>query len=82
MKTASAENIVAIVAAIAARPAAQLSPATDLYADLKLDSLGALELMVALEDEFGIDIGTDEAKDIRTIGDIVGLVQRLMRARD
>jgi acyl carrier protein len=82
MKTVSLEQVLSIAAEIAGRAPAELSTATDLYSDLGLDSLGALELMVALEDAFGIEIGTDEAKTIRTINDVVGLLRRRVMATD
>lgn len=71
-----ADTVVALVVRVSGHDAARLSPSTDLYADLKLDSLDALELLVALEDAFGIDIGTDEAQSLRTLADVVALLQR------
>lgn len=42
--------------------------------DLEVDSLGVVELLMALEDEFGIKIPDDEAEDIRTVGQAVDMV--------
>jgi acyl carrier protein len=74
------DKVVAVVAQITGRDAAVLSPSTDLYADLKLDSLDALELLVALEDEFGTDIGTDEAQALHTMADVVSLLRQRLAA--
>jgi acyl carrier protein len=82
MRSVSADSVVAVVAEVTGRNPAHLLPALDLYEDLKLDSLGALELLVALEDAFGVDIGTDEAQSLRTVGDVVGLLQRRVAAKE
>ena len=43
---------------------------TSLIEDLEADSLGAVEVIMALEDEFGIEIPDEEAENFKTIGDI------------
>ncbi len=43
--------------------------------DLEADSLDIVELMMALEDEFKIEIDDDEAGNISTIGDIVEYIK-------
>lgn len=39
--------------------------------DLGADSLDVVELVMALEDEFGIDIPDEEVGNIKTVGDAV-----------
>ena len=39
--------------------------------DLGADSLDAVEVIMALEDEFGIEISDDAMLTIKTVGDIV-----------
>ncbi len=43
--------------------------------DLEADSLDIVELMMALEDEFKIEISDEEAGKIATIGDIVEYIK-------
>ncbi|MEL7609815.1 MAG: acyl carrier protein [Bacillota bacterium] len=47
-----------------------------LIEDLKADSLDVVELIMDLEQESGIEIPEDELPKIRTVGDIVGFVNR------
>lgn len=43
--------------------------------DLEVDSLGVVELLMALEDEFGVRIPDEEAEEIETVGQAVELVE-------
>ncbi len=42
--------------------------------DLEVDSLGVVELLMALEDEFGVKIPDEEAENIGTVGEAVDMV--------
>jgi len=42
--------------------------------DLEVDSLGVVELLMALEDNFGVQIPDEEAESIGTVGQAVDLV--------
>jgi len=44
--------------------------------DLGADSLDTVELIMQLEEEFGIDIPDDEADKILTIGDAVNYIEK------
>lgn len=43
--------------------------------DLEVDSLGVVELLMALEDNFGVKIPDEEAEQIRTVGEAVDMVE-------
>lgn len=43
--------------------------------DLEADSLDIVELMMALEDEFKIEISDEDAGNISTIGDVVEYIK-------
>ena len=42
--------------------------------DLDVDSLGVVELLMALEDEFGVKIPDEEAESIMTVGQAIDVV--------
>jgi acyl carrier protein len=48
---------------------------TSLINDLEADSLDAVEIIMAIEDEFGIEIPDEEAEGFKNIGDIVDYVE-------
>lgn len=43
--------------------------------DLGADSLDTVELVMAFEEEFGIEIPDDAAEKIQTVGDAIGFIQ-------
>lgn len=45
------------------------------------DDLGVLELVMELETAFGIDIPDGRIKDVKTVADLVALVEGLIPAR-
>ena len=44
--------------------------------DLEVDSLGVVELLMALEDTFGVTIPDEEAEGIGTVGQAVDVVMQ------
>ena len=56
-------------------------PATDLAADLNVDSVAAMDLIMEIEDRFEIDIPINLVSDMTTVADLVALVQRQIKAR-
>ena len=44
--------------------------------DLGADSLDVVELVMAFEDEFQIEIPDDEVGEIKTVGDAVGYISK------
>ncbi len=49
--------------------------------ELGLDSLGTVDLVIQVEDEFGISIETDDLTSIRTVGDLIQLLERLIEKK-
>ena len=52
----------------------QITPGASLIEDLGADSLDTVELVMAFEEEFGIEIPDDAAETIQTFGDAVKFI--------
>lgn len=61
-----------------ARDKQEINEATDLVADLGLDSMGVMELLPAIEDRFDISIPLNILPDVHTVKDLALQIQRLM----
>ena len=48
--------------------------------DLEVDSLGVVELLMALEDNFGVQIPDEEAEAIGTVGQAVDIVEQKLNS--
>lgn len=55
---------------------AQLKPEANLFADLGLDSLDAIDLVISFQREFKIKPENSELQAIRTLDDVYQLVHR------
>ena len=65
-----------IVDEIAGIPADQVTPEKSFVNDLDIDSLSMVEIAVAAQDKFGVEIPDDELKNLKTVSDVVSYVQR------
>lgn len=54
----------------------EIGPETELRAGLGLNSLDAVDLVMALEDEFQIELPDEELQAFETVGDVVAAVGR------
>ena len=57
-----------------------LKPEALLKEDLDLDSLDAVDMIVAIDHEFGIRIQEEEAKNLRVLKDIYDIIHNLATA--
>ena len=49
---------------------------SDVIKDLGADSLDVVQMLMSLEDDFGITVTEDEASNLRTVSDIVALIEK------
>lgn len=48
---------------------------TNIVEDLKADSLDVVEMLISLEDEFGVSVPDEDAKDLKTVGKLVEYIE-------
>ena len=70
------EGLGEIVEEIAGVPAAEVTPAKSFVDDLDIDSLSMVEIAVAAQDKFGVEIPDDQLKDLKTVQDVVNFVSK------
>lgn len=68
----------ALIVELAPMPPAEVTAESELVDDLGYDSLGLIELVVALEQEFGMQIGEEQAAGVATVGDAEELLASLL----
>ena len=55
-----------------------ITPETDIADDLGADSLDVVEMLMAIEDEFDIEIPDDRVESLKTVGQVVDYIQENM----
>ena len=58
-------------------PAEKITLESDVVKDLGADSLDVVELLISLEDDYGISIPEDDIVNVKTVKDIVDMIVRL-----
>ena len=69
------EKVRAIIADQLNVDAEKITMESSIIEDLGADSLDVVELIMALEENFGVEIPDDDAEKINTIGDIVNYIE-------
>jgi acyl carrier protein len=65
-----------IIDEVAGVPADQVTPEKTFVDDLDIDSLSMVEIAVAAQDKFGVEIPDDQLKDLKTVQDVIDYVRR------
>jgi acyl carrier protein len=64
-----------IIEEIAGVPADEVTPEKTFVDDLDIDSLSMVEIAVAAQDKFGVEIPDDELKNLKTVKHVIDYVQ-------
>ncbi|MDP6944788.1 MAG: acyl carrier protein [Myxococcota bacterium] len=59
-------------------PGSKITPEADLSEDLDLDSIDAIDMAVQLQDLAGQRVPEEALRSLRTVGDVVDLVEGLL----
>jgi len=57
-----------------------VTPAARLYEDLAIDSIDVVDLMDEVQRHTGQKVTPEDFRSVRTVGDLVAVMQRLLRA--
>ena len=53
----------------------KITPAANFRSDMSADSLDLIDLKLAVEDMFGIEIADDVADELHTVGDLIAFIR-------
>ena len=59
----------------------EITPQSSFIDDLGADSLDTVELVMALEEEFGIEIPDEDAEKMTTVGDAIKYIEEKVAAK-
>jgi acyl carrier protein len=65
-----------IIDEVAGVPAEEVTPGKSFVDDLDIDSLSMVEIAVAAQDKFGVEIPDDQLKDLTTVQDVIEFVRK------
>ena len=71
------ESIISILAQQFEVSPESISTETNLVDDLGADSLDVVELIMSVEDEFGISVPDEDAAGLTTVGKIIDYIEKL-----
>ncbi len=80
--TATYERVRDIIAATLKVDAEQIAVETSFVDDLKADSLDLVELIMAFEDEYGVEIPDEDSQAIRTVDDAIRYIGQKLGAAE
>jgi acyl carrier protein len=76
------ERVKKIIVSQLAVDASEINPSAQFVQDLGADSLDTVELVMALEEEFDIEIPDEDAEKIKTVGEAVNYIKDKLPKKD
>ena len=70
------EKVIQLISDATKIDIAKIKPETSFVDDLNLDSLDIVELMMKMEDEFGIEIPEEEAEGLKKVSDVISYLEK------
>jgi acyl carrier protein len=72
---AVADKVIELISKQLNRPANEITNDKEIVKDLGADSLDVVEMLMSLEEEFNITVPEEDAVNIKTVGDIIKLIE-------
>jgi acyl carrier protein len=69
------DKVIKIVSEATKVDASNIKSETNFIDDLNLDSLDMVEMMMKMEEEFGVEIPEDKTEDLKTIDDVANFLK-------
>jgi acyl carrier protein len=70
------EKVIKLVSDATKIDIAKINATTSFVDDLNLDSLDIVELMMKMEDEFGVEIPEEDAEGLKSVQDVVTYLEK------
>ncbi|OIQ19146.1 MAG: acyl carrier protein [Bacteriovorax sp. MedPE-SWde] len=70
------EQVIKLISDATKIDLAKISLETSFVDDLNLDSLDIVELMMKMEDEFGVEIPEEDAEGLKSVKDVVTYLEK------
>jgi acyl carrier protein len=78
IESAIEKEIIPIIADVSGFEPGEIKPETKLADDLEIDSIKAIEIIVAIEKRYKVSVRDEDVPKITTVGDTISLVSRLL----
>ena len=73
------EKVCAVLAEQLNIPADSIKPTDDITNDLNADSIDVVEMLMSLEDEYGVKLPEESFDSIKTVQDVVDELEKLAK---
>ena len=70
-----------IIANVIVRNADELKPTADFWKDLGVDSIKAIEIIVAIEKRYKITVRDEEVPKISNVGQVIEVVKKALKSK-
>ena len=70
------DKVVALLSEQLGIDKSRITPDSDIVKDLGADSLDVAQMLMSMEEEYGITVSEDDAANLKTVRDIVNILEK------